>query len=463
MDESKYSGVEYKFLRMSNDAKAPKKRKLLIVFLAAFQILFMILYGIYGKYDVEHTEHNQKLYPAFMDVHSMMFVGFGFLMTFLKRYGYSSISYNFIIAAFVLEWAVLVRAFIFGMKLNVESILVADFCAAAVLISFGAVLGKTSLIQLIVMAFIEVAVQILNETFCVHYLKVADVGGSIFVHVFGAFFGLAVAKVINMKKVEDPNHKEGSNYHSDLFSMIGTIFLWIYWPSFNSAVALGAGQNRAIVNTVLSLSASVMSTFIVSVILDKRKLNMVHVQNATLAGGVAVGAVADLMIGPIGAIAIGTLSGILSVVGYEIITPFLKKLKLHDTCGVNNLHGLPGVLSGLASVLFAYLATSEAYTVTGLTNIYSARAVNETFIEFAHKPIDFVQINNRTGGEQAKYQLVALLLTLALSITSGTVTGLIMRLPIFEKVDEENMFDDESAFVTPEEYSLKLAEIKLDK
>ena len=108
-----------------------------------------------------------------------------------------------------------------------------------------------------------------------------------------------------------------------------------------------------------------MSTFIVSIILDKRKLNMVHVQNATLAGGVAVGAVADLMIGPLGAIAIGTLSGILSVVGYEIITPFLKKLKLHDTCGVNNLHGLPGVLSGLASVLFAYLATSEAYTATG--------------------------------------------------------------------------------------------------
>lgn len=462
MDESKYSGVEYKFLRLSNEAKAPKKRKLLIVILAVFQLLFLILYGIFGKYDAKTTEDNQKLYPAFMDVHSMMFVGFGFLMTFLKRYGYSSISYNFIIAAFVLEWAVLVRGFIHGMSLNVQSILVSDFCAAAVLISFGAVLGKTSLIQLIVMSFVEVAVQILNETFCVEYLKVSDVGGSIFVHVFGAFFGLAVAKVINTKKVEDPNHKEGSNYHSDLFSMIGTIFLWIYWPSFNSAVAVGAGQNRAIVNTVLSLSASVMSTFIVSIILDKRKLNMVHVQNATLAGGVAVGAVADLMIGPVGAIAIGTLSGILSVVGYEIITPFLKKLKLHDTCGVNNLHGLPGVFSGLASVLFAYLATSEAYTTEGLVAIYGARS-NETELLFAQKPIDFVQISNRTGGDQAKYQMIALLLTLVISITSGTVTGLIMRLPIFEKVDEENMFDDESAFVTPEEYSLKLAEIKLDK
>jgi ammonium transporter Rh len=44
-----------------------------------------------------------------MDVHSMMFIGFGFLMTFLKRYGYSSVGFNFLIAAYVLEWAILVR------------------------------------------------------------------------------------------------------------------------------------------------------------------------------------------------------------------------------------------------------------------------------------------------------------------------------------------------------------------
>lgn len=42
----------------------------------------------------------------------MMFIGFGFLMTFLKRYGYSSVGYNFLVAAFVLEWALLVRGWI---------------------------------------------------------------------------------------------------------------------------------------------------------------------------------------------------------------------------------------------------------------------------------------------------------------------------------------------------------------
>jgi ammonium transporter Rh len=47
-----------------------------------------------------------------MDVHTMMFIGFGFLMTFLKKYGYSSVGYNFLVAAFVLEWALLVRNWI---------------------------------------------------------------------------------------------------------------------------------------------------------------------------------------------------------------------------------------------------------------------------------------------------------------------------------------------------------------
>jgi ammonium transporter Rh len=59
----------------------------------------------------------------------MMFVGFGFLMTFLKRYGYSSIAYNFLVAAFVLEWALIVRGFFnnieeldssFSFKLSVD-------------------------------------------------------------------------------------------------------------------------------------------------------------------------------------------------------------------------------------------------------------------------------------------------------------------------------------------------------
>ena len=44
----------------------------------------------------------------------MMFIGFGFLMTFLKRYGYSAVSINFLIAAIILQWATLCQGFFHG-------------------------------------------------------------------------------------------------------------------------------------------------------------------------------------------------------------------------------------------------------------------------------------------------------------------------------------------------------------
>ena len=49
-------------------------------------------------------------------------------------------------------------------------------------------------------------------------------------------------------------------------------------------------------------------------------LRQVHVQNSTLAGGVAVGTAADLMIHPWGAALLGILAAIISVCGYVYIT-----------------------------------------------------------------------------------------------------------------------------------------------
>lgn len=58
------------------------------------------------------------------------------------------------------------------LQFKTKSLLVSDFCAAAVLISFGAVLGKASLSQLIIMATCEVVIQSVNEHIGLHYLHV---------------------------------------------------------------------------------------------------------------------------------------------------------------------------------------------------------------------------------------------------------------------------------------------------
>jgi hypothetical protein len=49
------------------------------------------------------------VYAVYQDVHTMMFIGFGFLMTFLRRYGYSSVGFNFLICVYVTEWSLLIR------------------------------------------------------------------------------------------------------------------------------------------------------------------------------------------------------------------------------------------------------------------------------------------------------------------------------------------------------------------
>merc|ERR1712087_915495 len=175
-----------------------------------------------------------------------------------------------------------------------------DIATAAVLISFGAMLGRTNPAQLLVMCFFELIFWSFNFYICVEYLSIVDVGGSIVVHIFGAYFGLAVSWIMGKPKDSKENK---SMYHSDIFAMIGTLFLWLYWPSFNGYFANREYffMDRAYVNTVLGLCGATTATFITSRVLVG-KFDMVHIQNATLAGGVAVGASADLYLTPAGAL-----------------------------------------------------------------------------------------------------------------------------------------------------------------
>uniref|UniRef100_A0A0L8HUP3 Ammonium transporter AmtB-like domain-containing protein n=3 Tax=Octopus bimaculoides TaxID=37653 RepID=A0A0L8HUP3_OCTBM len=91
--------------------------------LIILQVIFIILFATTVEYtntanskkpkDTQHTDVS-TYYAMFQDVHVMIFVGFGFLMTFLKRYGYGSVGYNFLIAAFILQWSTLVGGYLHG-------------------------------------------------------------------------------------------------------------------------------------------------------------------------------------------------------------------------------------------------------------------------------------------------------------------------------------------------------------
>jgi ammonium transporter Rh len=134
--------------------------------------------------------------------------------------------------------------------------------------------------------------------------------------------------------------------------MTGTLFLFIFWPSFNGGPAKGSRQMRAVINTYLSLSSSVIASIIVARVTKGKKLEMEIILNASLAGGVVMGANADIIAKSYGAMLAGFLAGTVSSLGYAYLGPYLaKKIKLHDTCGVHNLHGMPGIMGGIISAI----------------------------------------------------------------------------------------------------------------
>jgi len=279
----------------------------------------------------------------------------------------------------------------------------------------------------VAVALIEVFFYSINEEIGLT-LEISDLGGSMVIHVFGAYFGLAASICLTPHSAKG-NKDNSASYRSDLFSMIGTIFLWIYWPSFNAAFGIGNSKHRAVVNTVISLCASCTVAFLASqFVRNEKHFNMIDIQNATLAGGVAMGASADLVIHPSVAILIGSLAGFVSVVGFTFVQPFVERvLGLHDTCGVHNLHGMPGILGAIAAVIAAAVADDDLYgcredSADGVAELgcMNAKDSGQLYDIYPNRL-------TRTPSKQAWLQLAYLVITLAIAISSGFVTGFFLR------------------------------------
>lgn len=196
---------------------------------------------------------------------------------------------------------------------------------------------------------IEIPLYAFNEAIALVEFKAVDIGGSMLIHAFGAYFGLGVSLAGFTKPAKASGKSAEADKVSNLVASIGTVFLWMYWPSFNGALGVGTQQTRTVINTVFSLLACCVTSTIVSKLV-KGKFDMEVLLNATLAGGVAVGTTADIIEYPWVSMLIGAIAGIVSCLGFIYLTPKLQeKIGLYDTCGVHNLHGMPGILAYIFS------------------------------------------------------------------------------------------------------------------
>lgn len=333
-----------------------------LVFLSSFIITLFMPFSAYANTvstnDVVENLRQVQQYNFSINILAMLLVGFGFLMVFVKKYGYSATTGTYMVVGVGIPLYLLLRytGIISSESIDpqtIKALLFAEFAVAAALISMGAVLGRLRVYQYALVSIFIIPIYMLNEWLVLDgglgiTKGFVDSAGSIIIHAFGAYFGLGLS--VALTKQIQMNHPIESDDTSDRFSMLGSMVLWIFWPSFCSAIVPAEHFQQTVVNTILALCGATVITYLFSSLFRKGKPAIADIANASLAGGVAIGATCNLVSAPI-AFLIGLLAGGICVVGYVVIQPKLQKLlKMVDTCGVHNLHGMPGLLGGIVAI-----------------------------------------------------------------------------------------------------------------
>jgi ammonium transporter Rh len=296
-------------------------------------------------------------YDRAIHIMAMLLVGFGFLMVFVKKYGRSALTATFLLVSTALPIYIFVDSFGWLGKAPgaiIDELILAEFAAASLLICAGAVLGRLKMSQYLVLGALFIPCYMLNEWIILEngfgiipFGRFADTGGSIVIHAFGALFGLGVA--LTMTTAKELATVVETDDSSDRFSMLGSMVLWLFWPSFCSALVPPEMVPATVVNVILALSGATVATYFSTITL-RRKISVADIANASLAGGVAIGSTCDHA-NPTQSVVIGMLAGALSTFGFAVILPWLQKtIKKVDTCGVMYLHGLPGIMGGLTAL-----------------------------------------------------------------------------------------------------------------
>jgi ammonium transporter Rh len=313
--------------------------------------------GAFASTDLDSVIKAQ-MYNRAIHIMAMLMIGFGFLMVFVRGYGLSALTATYLMVAVSIPGYYLLKTqgWFGHAATGIEGLILTEFAAASLLICAGAVLGRLKMWQYMIMALLFLPAYTLNEWILleggwglVAHGAFVDTGGSIVIHAFGALFGLGVA--ISMTRRKDQDIPVESDFTSDRFSLLGSMVLWVFWPSFCAALVAPELIPTTVMNVVFALCGSTLLTYFATVLLRK-KIDAADIANATLAGGVAIGSTCDKVSLPV-AFAIGAVAGFASTFGFAVIQEKLQKgLRLVDTCGVSNLHGIPGLLGGLAALVF---------------------------------------------------------------------------------------------------------------
>jgi hypothetical protein len=120
---------------------------------------------------------------------TLLNIGFGYLMTFLRKYGLGAVGFTMLLTALGMQLSVFMEMFVrniygsdhhahFPLEVNMMTMIDSEFFAAALLISYGAVIGRASPICLLFVGATETATPS-NEERCVINTILALLGSTV--------------------------------------------------------------------------------------------------------------------------------------------------------------------------------------------------------------------------------------------------------------------------------------------
>ena len=174
-----------------------------------------------------------------------------------------------------------------------------------------------------------------------------DFAGGTVVHINAAVAGLVGAFMVG-KRIG--YGKESMAPHSLTLTMVGAALLWVGWFGFNAGSNLEANGLTALafVNTLVATAAATLA-WIAGEAVAKGKASMLGAASGAVAGLVAITPACGF-VGPMGAIVIGLVAGLLCLWG---VNGLKRLLGADDTLDVFGVHGVGGIVGALLTGVFA--------------------------------------------------------------------------------------------------------------
>jgi ammonium transporter, Amt family len=237
-----------------------------------------------------------------------------------------------------------------------------------------------------------------------------DFAGGTVVHINAGVAGLVGAYVVG-KRIG--YGRESLAPHSLTLTMVGASLLWVGWFGFNAGSNLEANGVAALafINTLVATAAATLS-WIAGEALTKGKGSMLGAASGAVAGLVAITPACGY-VGPMGAIVIGLLAGLVCLWG---VNGLKRLLGADDSLDVFGVHGVGGITGALLTGVFA----APSLGGTGIYD-YVANKVNPEY----------------SIGGQVWIQFQAVLTTIVWSAIVAFVAYWIVNLVIGLRVTEE--------------------------